>query len=132
LENACLSYVKLGLVREAPFNWNFQDSRRAGLLFFEIWFPIVEQDARVLFSSINVSVFPNSAFSLHCRGTDVSEESRHQGYTHCFLATFESPEARVEYLNHPVHVAFAQELRAASEKIIIFPFQTTVVLKASF
>jgi hypothetical protein len=131
LENACLSYVKLGLELEAPFNWSFQDSRRAGLLFFEIWFPIVEQDARVLFC-VNVSVFPNSAFSLHCRGTDVSEEIRHQGYTHCFLLTFESPEARAEYFKHPVHVAFAQELRAASEKIIIFPFQTTVVLKASF
>ena len=61
----------------------------------------------------------------------MSEEKKHEGYTHCFIVTFESAEARVEYLEHPVHVAFAKELFAAVEKITIFPFTTTVVLKSS-
>ncbi|KAG0580074.1 hypothetical protein M758_4G146400 [Ceratodon purpureus] len=62
----------------------------------------------------------------------VSEGSKHEGYTHCAILTFKSQEALVEYLEHPSHVAFANNLRAAVEKNIIFSFTTTVTLKASF
>lgn len=65
-------------------------------------------------------------------GTDLSAENMHQGYTHVFIATFESAEARQEYLVHPDHQAYANELRAAVDNIIIFPFATTVTLKPQF
>jgi len=82
----------------------------------------------------NSVTWPKNADDVHfsCRGTDLSQDNLHQGYTHVFIATFESAEARHEYLVHPVHQAFSQELHAAVENIIIFPFTTTVTLKAAF
>ena len=39
-------------------------------------------------------------------GTDVSVEGLHKEFTHCFLVTFLSEEARAEYLPHPAHEEF--------------------------
>jgi len=65
-------------------------------------------------------------------GSDLSAENRHEGYTHVFVTTFESAEAHQQYLVHPVHAAYAKELHSAVENIIIFPFTTTVTLKAAY
>lgn len=65
-------------------------------------------------------------------GSDFSAQNKHPGYTHVFVTTFESEEARKEYVVHPVHAAFAEELRGAVENLIIFPFTTTVTLKAPY
>jgi hypothetical protein len=46
----------------------------------------------------------------------------HDGYTHVFESTFDSKEGRNEYLVHPNHEAYAQELLAAAEKIIVFDY----------
>ena len=39
-------------------------------------------------------------------GTDVSVEGLDQGFTHCFVVSFLSEEARAEYLPHPAHQQF--------------------------
>lgn len=39
-------------------------------------------------------------------GTDVSVEGRQKGFTHCFVVSFPSEEARAEYLPHPAHEEF--------------------------
>ncbi len=39
-------------------------------------------------------------------GTDVSVEGKSMGFTHCFVVTFKSEEARAAYLPHPEHKKF--------------------------
>ena len=41
-------------------------------------------------------------------GTDVSVENKSQGFTHAFLVTFRSKEARDKYLPHPAHQEFVK------------------------
>ena len=44
-----------------------------------------------------------------------------------FESTFESEEAIAEYVAHPAHVEFANELLPALEKVIIIDYKPTVV-----
>jgi hypothetical protein len=41
-------------------------------------------------------------------GTNVSPENRDQGFTHCFLVTFDDAKGRDAYLPHPAHKAFGK------------------------
>ena len=41
-------------------------------------------------------------------GTDVSVENKSKGFTHAFLVTFRSEEARDKYLPHPAHQEFVK------------------------
>lgn len=66
----------------------------------------------------------------NCRGTDISVENMHQGFTHAFVSTFDSPEGRDEYLVHPVHDAFAKELLGVVDNALVVDFKPTVTLKA--
>jgi len=61
----------------------------------------------------------------------MSVENMHQGFTHVFISTFDSPEGRDEYLVHPVHAAYAKELLAALDNAVVVDFNPTVTLKAS-
>ncbi|GJN32155.1 hypothetical protein PR202_gb20635 [Eleusine coracana subsp. coracana] len=62
-----------------------------------------------------------------CRGTDVSIENMHQGFTHVFETTFESTEGIKEYIEHPEHVKFANEFLPALEKTLIIDYKPTAV-----
>ncbi|XP_024358821.1 stress-response A/B barrel domain-containing protein HS1 [Physcomitrium patens] len=64
-------------------------------------------------------------------GTDISVENMHQGFTHAFISTFDSPQGRDEYLVHPVHDSFAKELLGAVDNALVFDFNPTVALKAN-
>lgn len=44
-------------------------------------------------------------------GTNNSPEKHDDGFTHCFLVTFESAEGREAYLPHPDHGAFVEVLK---------------------
>jgi hypothetical protein len=57
-------------------------------------------------------------------GTNVSIENVSQGYTHCFVVTFRSEEARQEYLPHPAHKEFAASLRPYVEKVLVVDYWT--------
>lgn len=63
----------------------------------------------------------------HDRGTDVSNENLHQGFTHVFESTFESTEGVAEYVSHPAHVEFANLFLAAAEKVIVIDYKPTTV-----
>lgn len=41
-------------------------------------------------------------------GRNSSPEGLDRGFTHCFLVTFDGPDARDAYLPHPAHVAFCR------------------------
>ncbi|KAG0600878.1 hypothetical protein M758_11G068100 [Ceratodon purpureus] len=64
-------------------------------------------------------------------GTDMSVENMHQGFTHVFISTFDSPEGRDEYLVHPVHEAFGKELLTNLDNALVVDFKPTVVVKAA-
>ena len=55
-------------------------------------------------------------------GTDISVESKAAGFTHCFLVTFDTPEARDAYLPHPDHKAFGKVLRPIFDKVLVFDY----------
>jgi len=44
-------------------------------------------------------------------GTNNSLESKSDGFTHCFMVTFDSEEGRRTYLDHPDHLAFVEVLK---------------------
>jgi hypothetical protein len=64
-----------------------------------------------------------SVVSWVCRGTDVSIENMHQGFTHVFESTFESTEGVKEYIEHPAHVEYANELLPLMEKVLIIDYK---------
>jgi len=44
---------------------------------------------------------------MYFRGTNVSVENMHQGFTHVFESTFDSTKVVAEYVAHPTHIEFA-------------------------
>jgi Stress responsive A/B Barrel Domain len=55
-------------------------------------------------------------------GTDVSVENLSQGFTHCFLLTFENEENRDKYISHPIHKAFVSMLEQHLEKALVIDY----------
>lgn len=55
-------------------------------------------------------------------GTNNSPEKHDQGFTHCFLFTFDSEKGLKEYLEDPAHVEVANDLRPKMEKIRVIDF----------
>lgn len=55
-------------------------------------------------------------------GTDVSVENRSQGFTHCFIVSFASADARDRYLPHPAHQRFVQLVSQEREKVLVVDF----------
>ena len=62
-----------------------------------------------------------------CRGTDVSVENLHQGFTHVFVLTFESSEGRDGYLVHPAHEEYAAKLLASLDKVVVVDYKPSSV-----
>jgi quinol monooxygenase YgiN len=57
-------------------------------------------------------------------GTDVSPEGLSKGFTHCFLVTFKSEQARDEYLPHPAHQAFVEKLKPILKDVTVVDYWT--------
>lgn len=55
-------------------------------------------------------------------GTDVSPEGISQGFTHCFLVTFDSEQDRDAYLPHPAHKAFGNVLKPVIDKVMVIDY----------
>jgi len=59
-------------------------------------------------------------------GRNSSPEGLDQGFTHCFVVSFDGPEGRDAYLPHPAHQAFCRRyLDPSLEKACVFDFQST-------
>jgi hypothetical protein len=56
-------------------------------------------------------------------GTDISPEGLQQGFTHCFLVTFDDEKARDEYLPHPAHKAFVEVLKPVLDKVLVVDYK---------
>jgi hypothetical protein len=55
-------------------------------------------------------------------GTNISPENLAQGFTHCFLVTFNDAKGRDAYLPHPAHQAFVQVLKPYLDKVLVIDF----------
>ncbi|MDB4500895.1 Dabb family protein [Akkermansiaceae bacterium] len=51
-----------------------------------------------------------------------SDEGLNEGFTHGFIMTFESPEARDSYLPHPIHEEVKDVVVPHLERIVVFDF----------
>jgi len=51
-----------------------------------------------------------------------STEGLNDGYTHGFIMTFESPEAREAYLPHPIHEDVKDLVIPRLERVVVFDF----------
>ena len=58
-------------------------------------------------------------------GRNNSPEKHDEGFTHCFMVTFDSEEGRAEYLPHPEHKAFVEALMPVLEKVRVLDFWAT-------
>ena len=52
-----------------------------------------------------------------------SPEGLNDGYTHGFIMTFESPQARDEYLPHPIHEKVKDIVVPNLERFVVFDFK---------
>ncbi|MDX1326968.1 MAG: Dabb family protein [Arenibacter sp.] len=57
-------------------------------------------------------------------GLNNSPEGINKGFTHCFLVTFNSEEARAIYLPHPAHKAFVDVLSPHLEDVVVVDYWT--------
>jgi hypothetical protein len=55
-------------------------------------------------------------------GTDVSTEMKSEGFTHCFIVSFQDAKARDEYLPHTAHKEFVTLVGPRIEKVLVFDF----------
>ena len=55
-------------------------------------------------------------------GTNNSPEGLDDGYTHCFLVSFEDEAGRGIYIPHPSHKEFGGIVRPNVEKVLVFDF----------
>jgi hypothetical protein len=55
-------------------------------------------------------------------GTNNSPETHDEGFTHCFMFTFESEQTLKEYIEHPDHVAIAKFLLPKMDKVRVIYF----------
>ena len=58
------------------------------------------------------------------RGTNVSEENKSEGFTHCFVVTFRDVAGRATYLKHPAHDDYVKVVKDRREKVIVFDYWT--------
>jgi hypothetical protein len=55
-------------------------------------------------------------------GTNVSEEGKSEGLTHCFVVTFRNEQGRDVYLKHAAHQAYVKLVQDRREKVIVFDY----------
>lgn len=56
-------------------------------------------------------------------GINNSPETKDEGFTHCFMVTFDSEEGRKAYLPHADHLAFVDVLKPVLDKVRVLDFQ---------
>ena len=57
-------------------------------------------------------------------GTNISQENRNKGCTHCFILTFNSEKDRDTYINHPAHKEFGKIVGPVLGDVFVIDFWT--------
>lgn len=58
------------------------------------------------------------------RGTNVSQEGKSEGLTHCFVVTFKDGAGLAAYLKHPAHDEYVKVVKDKREKVVVFDYWT--------
>lgn len=58
-------------------------------------------------------------------GINNSPERHDDGFTHCFMVTFDDDAGRAKYLPHPDHLAFVEVLKPVLDKVRVLDFTVT-------
>ena len=71
-----------------------------------------------------ICAFPSSISVIEALewGKDVSVEKLADGFTHCFLVTFENADGLKVYSPHPTHQAAVAKLKPAMEKLLVLDY----------
>lgn len=56
-------------------------------------------------------------------GTNVSSEGLNMGFSHCFQLGFDDARARDQYLVHPAHVEFSNQIKASLDGVLVFDYE---------
>ena len=84
-------------------------------------------------SSDQVKLLEQSFFALQDKipgvlkidgGENNSPENLNKGLTHCFIITFEDEDARANYLPHPKHQEFVDQLKPILEDLLVIDFNS--------
>lgn len=57
-------------------------------------------------------------------GENNSPENLNKGLTHCFIITFVDQDARANYLPHPKHQEFVDQLKPILEDVLVIDFSS--------
>ena len=55
-------------------------------------------------------------------GTNISQEKRDKGFTHCFILSFKSEKDRDTYIDHPQHKAFGKLVGPLLDDVFVIDF----------
>lgn len=81
--------------------------------------PAAVKNVEQAFASLPDKIDAIKAFEW---GINNSPESHDDGFTHCFMVTFDSEEGREQYLPHPDHKAFVEVLKPVLDKVRVVDF----------
>ena len=81
--------------------------------------PVAVKKVEQAFAALPEKIDSIKAFEW---GTNNSPESHDDGFTHCFMVTFDSEEGRDVYLPHPDHLAFVEVLKPVLDKVRVIDF----------
>ena len=81
--------------------------------------PAAVQQVEQAFAALPDKIDSIKAFEW---GTNNSPESHDDGFTHCFMVTFDSEQGREVYLPHPDHLAFVEVLKPVLDKVRVVDF----------
>jgi hypothetical protein len=77
------------------------------------------KDVEESFANLPSECPPNKAFE---RGKNNSPEKHDDGFTHCYMFTFDDPKGLKEYAVSPAHMALVAKILAAGEKGRVLDF----------
>jgi hypothetical protein len=60
-------------------------------------------------------------------GADMSVENLHEGYTHCFITTFDDAAGRDAYIPHAEHKKYVEQVFPNLAKVLVVDFVPQVV-----
>jgi Stress responsive A/B Barrel Domain len=77
------------------------------------------QEVVTAFSGLPAKIDTILAFE---KGTNVSQEGKSEGLTHCFVVTFANEEGLKVYLEHAAHAEYVNVVKTKREKVIVFDY----------
>ncbi|WP_150450863.1 Dabb family protein [Arenibacter lacus] len=123
--------ILIGFVSPTTFNHsssaNMQTiEKKDSLLRHVVLFKFKEGTSKADISKVETafSALPNNIPEImdYEWGLNNSPEGINKGFTHCFLVTFNSEEARAIYLPHPAHKAFVDVLSPHLEDVVVVDY----------